>query len=97
MYRNDYYPEYEGKMNFTEELNDLRSFYNERIKESSENISEGFSLLVDQMEDFLKDYREHTKAVDSYNSLMQKMEVNNHCKLNSFINEMKSLLQEEND
>ena len=77
MYR-DYYPEYNhrGNMNFSDELSDLKYFYKERMLESFQCVDQGFDILVDKMEDFVRDYRAHVKYCEAYNNLKEKMQEN---------------------
>lgn len=76
-------------MEFKEEIEDLRAFYKSRIKESQEILDENFSDVVDVLEDFIKDYRQHIKYCDSYKNLMNKVEKVNLIKSS---NNLKSFL-----
>lgn len=93
MYRRDYYPEYQERttMNFREEIADLKQFYKERVEESSATIDEGFADMINMLEDFIKDYRQHEKYCESYNNLIQKVEEEN---LENRRENLKRILQE---
>jgi len=63
---------------FEEELKDMKSTYENTIKELSEEIDIHLDCLVDSMEEFCDMYREREKIKDKLQVLDMKMEAKKH-------------------
>lgn len=61
-------------MKLNDHLDSLENIYNRNIDEAQSDVDLSFSLLIKNMEIFLKDYHSHNKRIQEYNDLVDQRE-----------------------